>query len=130
MPCLISKFEALSTHSICQANFVSPVQIRKLWILGGGDEDKEQHPSELKVYVNKEGLDFTGIHDHTPTQVFQIPVDSDGMELHTLVHAFNNVNSIHFFFSQNHGADSTAIQYIGMQGMVFSLLLVVTSCKV
>lgn len=101
-----------------QANFVSPVQIRKIWILGGGDSDKEQHPSELKVYVNKEGLDFTGINDHTPTQVFEIPVDSDGMELHTLVHAFNNVNTVHFFFSQNHGAESTAIQYIGLQGLI------------
>lgn len=96
---------------------MSPVQIRKIWILGGGGEDKEQHPSELKLYVNKEGLDFMGIADHTPTQVFQIPIDSDGLELTTLVHSFSNVTSLHFYFSQNHGADTTAIQYIGMQGI-------------
>ena len=94
---------------------MSPVQVRKIWILGGGDADKQQ-PSELKLYVNKEGLDFTGLADHTPTQVFQIPMDSDGLELTTLVHAFTQVTSLHFFFSQNHGADSTAVQYIGMQG--------------
>ena len=99
---------------------MSPVHIRKLWILGGGDADKEQHPSELKLYVNKEGLDFTGINDHTPTQVFQIPMDSDGLELTTLVHSFTQVTSLHFFFSQNHGADTTAIQYIGMQGKYLS----------
>jgi hypothetical protein len=103
--------------NISQANFVSPVQVRKIWVLGGGDANKEQHPSELKLYVNKEGIDFTGINDHTPTQVFHIPADSDGLELTTLVHAFSNVTTLHFFFSQNHGADSTAIQYIGMQGM-------------
>ena len=100
-----------------KANFVSPVQVRKIWVLGGGGGgDKEQHPSELKLYVNKEGIDFSGIGDHTPTQVFQIPVDSDGLELTTLVHSFSNVTSLHFFFSQNHGADTTAVQYIGMQG--------------
>mmetsp|Transcript_23833 Transcript_23833/g.40564 ORF Transcript_23833/g.40564 Transcript_23833/m.40564 type:complete len:211 (+) Transcript_23833:84-716(+) len=109
-------FSDADEEMLVVANFVSPVHIRKIWILGGGDANKEQHPSELKLYVNKEGLDFTQINDHTPTQVFQIPMDSDGLELTTLVHSFTQVTTLHFFFSQNHGADTTAIQYIGMQG--------------
>ncbi len=95
--------------------------MRKLWILGGGAVGGEQHPRELKVYVNREGLDFTEINDVRPTQIFQIPVNSDGLELTTLVHGFTNATSIHFFFSQNHGAETTAVQYIGMQGACFSL---------
>lgn len=52
-----------------------------------------------------------------PTQQFNLPVNQDGtVELITSIHSFTNVNSLAFFFPSNYGAESTAIQYIGLQG--------------
>jgi hypothetical protein len=97
------------------AKFVSPVHIRKLCIIGGSDE--ESHPREVRLYVNRDGIDFTEVHENRPAQVFTLPINRDGsVELITSVTSFTGVNSLAFFFPSNHGAEATAVQYIGMQG--------------
>lgn len=98
------------------AKFISPVHIRKLCIIGG-NENTEHHPNQVRLYVNRDGIDFTEVHETRPTQVFDLPINIDGtVELIPSVHAFTGVNSLAFFFPSNYGADATAIQYIGMQG--------------
>lgn len=98
------------------AKFISPVHVRKLCIIGG-NENTEFHPNQVRLYVNREGIDFTEVHENRPTQVFDLPINTDGtVELITSVHQFTGVNSLAFFFPSNYGADATAIQYIGMQG--------------
>ena len=98
------------------AQFTSPVHIRKIMIIGGGENDK--HPSQLKCYVNKDNIDFSSVQSLTPSQAFNLPVNSDGtVELMTVLRPFTNVNSVVFFFPANHGGgDQTIIKYIGMQG--------------
>jgi hypothetical protein len=102
------------------AKFISPVHIRKLCIIGGGgDENTESsHPREVRLYVNRDGIDFTEVHETRPAQVFNLPINRDGsVELITSVTSFTGVNSLAFFFPSNHGeSEVTAIQYIGMQG--------------
>jgi hypothetical protein len=39
--------------------FTSPVHVRKITVIGGGDVT--QHPSTLKCYVNQENVDFSNI---------------------------------------------------------------------
>ena len=48
--------------------FISPVHIRKLCVVGGGDVTT-QSPRVLKCYVNHENLDFTNIEGVRPAQV-------------------------------------------------------------
>lgn len=113
LPELISDADA---EIIVFARFTSPVHIRKLMVIGGGDES--HHPAQLKCYVNKEGVDFTSIESLNPAQCFTLPVNREGVvEFVTALQPFTNVTTIAFYFPANHGdEETTAIQYIGMQG--------------
>ena len=95
--------------------FTSPVHLRRLMIIGGGEES--QHPSSLKCYPNKEMVDFTNVNSITPSQVFNLPMNPLGtVELSTVIQPFTNISSIVFFFPANYGHESTVVRYIGMQG--------------
>lgn len=97
------------------AKFVSPVHIRKICVVGGGDE--AQHPSLMRCYVNHDHVDFTNIEGIRVAQQFELGVNSDGSaELYPPVHQFSNVNTLVLYFPANHGHETTAIKYIGLQG--------------
>lgn len=98
------------------ARFTSPVHIRKLMVIGGGEEG--QHPVELRCYANQEMIDFSSLESLRPTQTFNLPVNTNGtVELTTVLHPFTNVTSVAFYFAGNHGGeDTTVVKYIGMQG--------------
>eukprot|EP01041_Mallomonas_annulata_P010559 gene10559-22030_t len=101
---------------IISIHFSSPVHIRKIMVIGGGLSE-EEHPRLMKCYVNHEDIDFTNISSVNPVQDFELPINNDGsVELITSIHPFTNVNVLTLFFTSNHGAESTAIRYIGMQG--------------
>ena len=96
--------------------FVSPIHIRKLCVIGSGDDGN--HPNYLKCFVNMDGIDFDAAQDANPSQAFELPINRDG-EVHmtTSISAFTNVTRMVFYFTGNHGdEESTGIQYIGMQG--------------
>jgi len=95
--------------------FTSPVHIRKIMIIGNGDES--QHPSLLKCYVNQENLDFSGIEALRPAQVFNLPMNTNGtVELTTAIQPFTNITTCAFYFPSNYGSPNTIIKYIGLQG--------------
>ena len=97
--------------------FTSPCHIRKLMIIGGGDN--EQHPLTVKAYVNKTNLDFDSISDVTPSQTFNnLSVNSSGTTEITIpnVRTFTNVNVLTLYITANHGSETTMLRYVGMQG--------------
>jgi len=98
------------------ARFTSPVHIRKIIVIGGSGGDA-RNPSKLKCYVNRDNIDFTNVGEIRPVQEFTLPINSDGsIECTTAIHPFTNVSTCAFYFCANHGADTTSIRYIGMQG--------------
>lgn len=100
------------------ARFTSPVCIRRLMVIGGGNSSGENHPSRLKCYVNKENIDFNNVEAFRPAQEFNLPINSTGtVELTTALQPFTNITQVAFYFPANHGdVDITMIKYIGMQG--------------
>lgn len=96
--------------------FISPVHIRKIMIIGGGET--LHHPSLLKCYVNQEQLDFSSVNNIRSVQEFSLPINDLGnAELITGIHSFRNVTNLTLYFSENHGnIDMTIIRYIGLQG--------------
>jgi hypothetical protein len=112
-PKIISDADA---EIIVIARFSSPVHVRKIIIIGGGEN--YQHPSFVKCYVNQENVDFNNIEELNPVQQFTLPVNEEGsIELTTVIHSFTNVNVLSLYFPSNHGEqDTTVIQYIGLQG--------------
>lgn len=101
---------------IITARFTSPVSVRKLMVIGGGDED--HHPAMLRCYVQQDNIDFQNVEEFRPAQEFRLPINAGGtVELTTVLQPFTNISTLTFYFPRNHGdGDSTIIQYIGMQG--------------
>ena len=112
-PSIIS---AADQEIIVLATFVSPVNIRRIMVVGG--TSAEHHPSVLRCYINQTRFDFGSVASVSPGQEFQLPLNEAGTaEISTRVHVFTNVQSIAFYFPQNHGSvRNTVIKYIGMQG--------------
>lgn len=112
-PSLISDADA---ELILLLTFTSPVSVRKIMVIGGGPA--EQHPAQMRAYVNNIALDFNGIDALRPAQVFQLPVNEAGTaELFTTLHPFTNITSLALYIPANHGGgDVTRIRYIGLQG--------------
>lgn len=101
------------------APFVSPVNIRKIIVIGGTAEDNYGScPLHLKMYVNLSPVDFTSIGAHEPAYETDIAVNPDGTRESVLpLNIFNNVTTLIMYFSGAHnGGDNTSLSYIGLQG--------------
>jgi hypothetical protein len=112
-PKLLSDADA---EILITVRFTSPVSLRKIMVIGGGEE--AHHPSLLHCYVNTDTIDFNNIQEFHAVQSFQLPINSRGVvELTTVLQPFTNITTVAFYFPENHGGcDSTILQYIGMQG--------------
>lgn len=103
------------TDILLIAKFTSPVHIRKLMIIGDGNDD--EHPTSLKCYINHEVMDFNSLDSLRPAQVFTLPINKDGtIELTTTLQPFSNVLSCAFCFTSTSASDHTIVRYVGMQG--------------
>ena len=98
------------------ARFTNPVSIRRIMIIGGGEDDN--HPNVVRCYVNADLIDFNNIDEFNPAQSFNLPINRDGnVELTTVLQPFTNIQTLAFYFPTNHGEnDMTIIKYIGLQG--------------
>jgi hypothetical protein len=112
-PCLVSDADA---EVIVLLTFVSPVSVRKIMVIGGGEGP--DHPAQMRCYVNQVALDFTGIEALRPVQQFDLPINLPGtVELFTSLQPFTNITSLALYFPFNHGGgETTRIRYIGLQG--------------
>lgn len=100
---------------IVVARFTSPVHIRKIMVIGGGDG--LQHPASLQCFVNNEDVDFTNVGSLRPAQTFSLPMNEEGVIEHiTALQPFSNVTCIAFYFPENYGHEATVLRYIGLQG--------------
>ena len=95
--------------------FVCPVKIKSLVVMGGADGTA---PLTLKAFLNHESLDFADAEQRPPVQQWELPEDTLGVLEHpTQFSRFQNVNRLWLFIADNHGADHTAVTYIGLSGV-------------
>ncbi|KAF4549405.1 PITH domain-containing protein [Elsinoe fawcettii] len=76
-------------------------------------------PQTLKVFVNRDDLDFSTAADLQPTQTFCLSQTSDVQEVPVKRALFNTVRSLDLFFEDNWSngeEDETRISYIGFKG--------------
>jgi len=101
---------------IINITFTSPCHIRKMMFIGGGPD--EQHPLTIKAYTNKDNVDFTNVQDLKPVQVFaNLPINDAGtQEQMTVLRQFTNINNLTLYITDNHGAATTTLRYLGLQG--------------
>ncbi|CAN0447979.1 unnamed protein product [Ectocarpus sp. 12 AP-2014] len=95
--------------------FTQVVKIRAISVTGGGEGSA---PSAMKVFVNRDDIDFGLAQDLPAVQTLEMVRDSGGVEVDypTKLSKMQNVSDITLFVPSNFGADSTVITYLGFKG--------------
>ncbi|KXT03986.1 hypothetical protein AC578_9249 [Pseudocercospora eumusae] len=76
-------------------------------------------PLTLKLYINREGLDFSTAAELEPTQKVELSQTNDVQEVPVKRALFNSVRSLDLFFEENWGRgeeDETRLSYLGFKG--------------
>ena len=83
-------------------------------------------PKTLKVFVNKENIDFEAAMELAPTQTFEMAQTNQLQEIPVRRALFNAVQHITLFFEDNFGQEgeeeeTTRMSYIGLRGTFLRL---------
>ncbi|OEH80033.1 hypothetical protein cyc_01306 [Cyclospora cayetanensis] len=89
--------------------------ISSLIVIGGGEG---RAPGKVKVFANREDLDFTNVRETECVQEIDLTEDFHGaVEYPLKVTKLQNVSSLALYFPENFGGDCTEIVYIGLRGV-------------
>ncbi|CRH01773.1 thioredoxin, putative [Plasmodium relictum] len=95
--------------------FTSPCKIVSLFLIGG---EEGSYPKKMKIFSNREDIDFENINDFKCIQELELSEDFHGsVEYPLKVTSLFNVNYLTLYFFENYGAESTKILYIGLKGV-------------
>ena len=76
-------------------------------------------PQSLKLYLNRDDLDFSTASSLQPTQTLELAQSNEIQEVPVKRALFNTVRSLDLFFEDNWGQgeeDVTRVSYIGFKG--------------
>jgi len=73
-------------------------------------------PQTLKVFINRNDLDFSTASDMTATQEFALSQTSDVQDISVKRALFGKVQSLTLFVVDNYGDDVTRMSYLGLKG--------------
>ncbi|TPX33836.1 hypothetical protein SmJEL517_g03305 [Synchytrium microbalum] len=98
--------------------FTGMVKLKSILIMGGPNE---MMPKTLKVFTNREDVDFDSVDTTTPLQEWGL-IDTTTTaareipEYPTRMAKFTSVRNITLFISNNYGDEKTRISYIAFKG--------------
>lgn len=108
------KSEEGDAEIIVYIPFISSCKVSSLIVIGGGEG---RAPSKVKIFANRDDLDFTNVRDTECVQELELAEDFHGsVEYPLKVTKLQNVTSLSLYFSENFGGDYTEIVYIGLRG--------------
>ncbi len=73
-------------------------------------------PQTLKVFINRDDIDFSTANELTPTQEFGLSQTSEIQDIPVKRALFGKVQSLTLFMEDNYGNDVTRISYLGFKG--------------
>lgn len=79
-------------------------------------EDSSSSPRTLKLFHNRDDLDFSAASDLAPTQTLEISQTNDIQEIPVKRTSFGNVYNLNLFFEDNCGDEVTRIYWIAFKG--------------
>eukprot|EP01116_Phalansterium_solitarium_P000757 TRINITY_DN10608_c0_g1_i1.p1 TRINITY_DN10608_c0_g1~~TRINITY_DN10608_c0_g1_i1.p1 ORF type:complete len:211 (-),score=37.56 TRINITY_DN10608_c0_g1_i1:103-735(-) len=86
----------------------------KSFIIGGAGESA---PSRVKMFTNRDDIDFSNASDVPPVQEWELQPDPQcELEYPTKIVKFSSVSSLTMYIPANFGAERTRITYIGLKG--------------
>ncbi|KAL2430553.1 hypothetical protein ABEF95_010741 [Exophiala dermatitidis] len=86
--------------------------------------ESDSAPSTLKLFRNRDDMDFGLASELQPTQTLNLPKSNDVMEIPLNRALWNGTTSINLFFEDNHSGgeeDVTRIGYLGFKGDFMAL---------
>lgn len=93
----------------------SPVKVTGITVIGG---DMGTGPSSVRLFTNREDIDFSTVGDIEPTQELDLVEDFHGAVQHPVRAAkFMNVTHLALFFPASLGGERTRIHWIGLWGV-------------
>jgi len=78
--------------------------------------DSASAPKTLKLFVNKDNMDFSTASDLSPTQTLTLSQTSEIQDIPVKRALFGNTYSLSLFFEDNYGNEVTEIYYLGFKG--------------
>ncbi|KAK5091109.1 hypothetical protein LTR05_001289 [Lithohypha guttulata] len=96
----------------------------KLYTLLIRTSDTASAPRKLKLFRNRDDLDFGSASDLQPTQTIELPRTNEVAEIALNRAHWNTTTSIDLFFEDNHSngeEDVTMLYYLGFQGDFMAL---------
>jgi hypothetical protein len=73
-------------------------------------------PKTLKVFINRDDIDFSAATDLSPTQEFELSQTSEIQDISVKRALFGKAQNLTLFFEDNYGDDETRISYLGFKG--------------
>mmetsp|Transcript_20457 Transcript_20457/g.28545 ORF Transcript_20457/g.28545 Transcript_20457/m.28545 type:complete len:210 (-) Transcript_20457:354-983(-) len=94
--------------------FTVQVKLKSFTVIGGDDGSA---PNSVKLYKNRDDIDFETAEEVEADQEFNLTYDSDGsVQYPVKIFKFQNCSSITMFFTGNFDEETTQINYIGLKG--------------
>jgi len=103
-----------SHQLILHVPFTGSIKLKSFVIIGG---EGGCSPAHLKLFSNRDDIDFDNCSRLKPVQEFDLPEDRRGEVSHeTRIVKFTGVQNLTFFFDKNYSAPITRIYFIGLKG--------------
>lgn len=94
--------------------FDGELKVKAITVIGG---PAGTSPASVKLFLNRDDLDFGMVQEMQPVQEFTLNEDFAGvLEYPTQVTKFQNVHALDMYFPDNMGADHTQIFFVGIKG--------------
>eukprot|EP00890_Picochlorum_soloecismus_P003370 jgi/Picsp_1/4033/NSC_01545-R1_protein len=94
--------------------FTGSIKLKALTVIGGSNG---RSPEKLRLFANRDDLDFSVVRDMDPVQEWDLMENENGtIEYPVKVSKFNGVHSLDLHFPSNYGADTTEIRFIAFKG--------------
>ncbi|CAL3972560.1 hypothetical protein PZA11_004351 [Diplocarpon coronariae] len=93
--------------------FTGQIKLHSIFIRASASDSA---PQTLKVFINRDDIDFSAASDLSPTQEFKLSQTSDVQDIQVKRALFGKVQSLTLFVEDNYGEDETRISYLGFKG--------------
>ena len=94
-------------------SFTGSIRLHSILLRTSEDQSA---PKALKLFINKDDLDFATVEDLTPTQDLMLSQSSEVVEYPVRRAHFNNTYSLTLFIENNYGDETTRLSYIAFKG--------------
>ena len=102
---------------LLHVEFDASVNLKAFSVMGGLGDEVGRWPRSVRLYINRDDLDFEGVHAMEPVQSFDL-VDNQAGTIEYPVRAakFHGVHSIDMHFPSISESDRQSIYFVGFKG--------------